>query len=64
MEAMEIQRALGYEVQEPVFSLRGQNLLEKERKRKKKAKEMYEIGENENEDNSDAEEDSKLGEEK
>ena len=25
---------------------------------------MYEIGENENEDNSDAEEDSKLGEEK
>ena len=42
---LDLQRSLGYHVEEPVLSIEGQKILEKERKRKAKAKAFYEIGE-------------------
>ena len=49
-----MQRSLGYEVAEPVFSIEGQKVLEKERKRKKKMAGIYDIKEDDGEDKSDA----------
>jgi len=58
---LELQRALGYEVEEPILSIEGQKLLEQERKRKKKIQSIYDIAENDKEDseNSDFEEEKK-----
>lgn len=58
---LELQRSLGYAVEEPVLSIEGQKLLEQERKRKKKIQSIYDIAENDKEDseNSDFEEEKK-----
>ena len=45
---------------EPVLSIEGQKILEKERKRKKKMKQIYDITEDAKEDNSEAEEEDAL----
>ena len=53
-ELLEMQRALGYEIEEPQFSIEGQKLLEKEKRKRKKAASIYEIAEDEKEGESDA----------
>ena len=64
-EMLELQKSLGYEVEQPLLSIEGQKLLEKERKRKKKIQGIYDIAENdaENSENSDFEEEDKKSEE-
>ena len=48
---MDKQLALGLEVlEEPVYSIEGQKVLEKEKKRKKKIKAIYDIDEDDRED--------------
>ena len=42
---LELQRSLGYHVEEPVLSIEGQKMLEEERKRKKKQSSIYDIAE-------------------
>ncbi len=58
---LELQKSLGYEVEQPLLSIEGQKLLEKERKRKKKIQGIYDIEEKdaENSESSDFEEDKK-----
>lgn len=46
-EMIEFQRSIGIEVEEPVLSIEGQKILEKEKKRKKKLSAFYDIKEDE-----------------
>ena len=58
-EMIEFQRSIGIEVEEPVLSIEGQKILDKEKKRKKKLSAFYDIKEDEQEnEGSDVEDES------
>ena len=61
-ELLEMQRALGYEVEEPQFSIEGQKLLDKEKRKRKKAATIYEIEEDAKEGEGSDGSESSIGE--
>ena len=57
---MDMQRELDLDVlEEPVYSIEGQKVLEKEKKRKKKIKAIYDIDEDDREDQENSDEEFK-----